>query len=128
MRWNRQALDKPANSFDFTIDRDTDGALRNQIYVMGHFRLADDEALVIDIGLGGADYFLAPITNQWGTTNDIQNRTASLNLNQSVRNADGSLTYVVSRRDPGVHNWIDPCDSSAEHTSELQSLMRHSYA
>lgn len=110
MRWNRQALDKPANSFDFTIDRDTDGALRNQIYVMGHFRLADDEALVIDIGLGGADYFLAPITNQWGTTNDIQNRTASLNLNQSVRNADGSLTYVVSRRDPGVHNWIDPCD------------------
>lgn len=109
-RWNRQALDKPANAFDFTIDRDTDGALRNQIYVMGHFRLAADEALVIDVGLGGADYFLAPITNQWGTTNDIQNRTASLNLNQSARNADGTLTYVVARTDPGVHNWIDPCD------------------
>lgn len=110
VRWNRQALDKPVNAFDFTIDRDTDGALRNQIYVMGHFRLADDEALIVDVGLGGADYFLAPITNQWGTTNDIQNRTASLNLNQSVRNTDGTLTYVVSRADPGVHNWIDPCD------------------
>jgi hypothetical protein len=110
VRWNRQALDKAANAFDFKIDRDTDGALRNQIYVMGHFRLRDDEALVVDVGLGGADYFLAPITNQWGTTNDIQNRTASLNLNQSVRNADGTLTYVVSRRDPGVHNWLDPCD------------------
>lgn len=110
MRWNRQALDKPANAFDFTIDRDTDGALRNQLYVMGHFLLANDEALVIDVGLGGADYFLAPITNQWGTTNDIQNRTASLNLNQSVRNDDGTLTYVVSRADPGVHNWLDPCD------------------
>lgn len=109
-RWNRQALDKPVNAFDFTIDRDTDGALRNQIYVMGHFQLADDEALVVDVGLGGADYFLAPITNQWGTTNDIQNRTASLNLNQSVRNGDDTLTYVVSRADPGVHNWIDPCD------------------
>jgi hypothetical protein len=110
MRWNRQALDKPANAFDFTIDRDTDGALRNQIYVMGHFRLHDDEALIVDVGLGGADYFLAPITNQWGTTNDIQHRIASLNLNQSVRNPDGTLTYVVSRRDPGVHNWLDPCD------------------
>lgn len=110
MRWNRQALDKPVNAFDFTIDRDTDGALRNQLYVMGHFRLADDEALVIDVGLGGADYFLAPITNQWGTTNDIQNRTASLNLNQSVRNGDGTLTYILSRSDPGVHNWLDPCD------------------
>jgi hypothetical protein len=110
MRWNRQALAKPANAFDFKIDRDTDGALRNQIYVMGHFRLRDDEALIVDVGLGGADYFLAPITNQWGTTNDIQHRTASLNLTQSVRNTDGTLTYVVSRQDPGVHNWLDPCD------------------
>ncbi|HET8612037.1 MAG TPA: hypothetical protein VFL92_04655 [Sphingomonas sp.] len=110
VRWNAQALDKPANGFDFTIDRDSDGALRNQIYVMGHFRLAPEEALVIDVGLGGAGYFLAPITNWWGTTNDIVDRTGSLNLNQSRRNADGTLTYVVSQCDPGVHNWLDPCD------------------
>lgn len=110
MRWNAQALSKPANGFDFTIDRDSDGALRNQLYIMGHFDLADDEALVIDIGLGGADYFLAPITNIWGTTNEIVHRTSSLNLTQSIRNNDGSLTYVVSRRDPGVWNWLDPCN------------------
>ena len=23
---------------------------------------------------------------------------------------DGTYTYVISRNDPGVHNWIDPCD------------------
>jgi hypothetical protein len=110
MRWNAQALDKPVNGFDFTIDRDSDGALRNQIYIMGHFALADEEALVIEIGLGGADYFLAPITNIWGTTNDIVHRTSSLNLTQSVRDGDGRLRYVVARRDPGVFNWLDPCD------------------
>jgi len=110
MRWNAQATGKPANAFDFTIDRDSDGALRNQIYVMGYFDLAEDEALVIDVGLGGADYFLAPITNIWGTTNDIVHRTSSLNLTQSVRNADGTVTFVVSQHDPGVHNWLDPCD------------------
>lgn len=110
MRWNAQALDRSANGFDFTIDRDSDGALRNQIYVMGHFDLADDEALLIEIGLGGAGYFLAPITNIWGTTNDIVDRTSSLNLTQSVRDADGRLRYIVSRRDPGIHNWLDPCD------------------
>lgn len=110
MRWNAQATTKPANGFDFTIDRDSDGALRNQLYIMGHFDLADDEALVISIGLGGADYFLAPITNIWGTTNDIVDRTSSLNLTQSVRDDDDNLTYVVSRRDPGVWNWLDPCD------------------
>ena len=110
MRWNAQALDKTPNAFDFTIDRDSDGALRNQIYIMGHFDLAPDEALVIDVGLGGAEYFLAPITNIWGTTNDIVDRTSSLNLTQSVRNADGTVTFVVSERDPGVFNWLDTCD------------------
>lgn len=110
MRWNAQALDRPANIFDFTIDRDSDGALRNQLYIMGHFKLADDEALLIEVGLGGAGYFLAPITNIWGTTNDIVHRTSSLNLIQSVKTSTDRLTYIVSRRDPGVWNWLDPCD------------------
>ena len=70
----------------------------------------DDEALVIRIGLGGAGYFLAPVTNIWGTTNDIVHRTSSLNLTQSDRDTPDSLTYVVSRADPGVWNWLDPCD------------------
>jgi hypothetical protein len=77
---------------------------------MGHFRLADDEALVINLRTGGAAYFIVPITNQWGTTNDIVHRTACLNRAQSVPNADGSYTFVVSLKDPGVHNWVDPCD------------------
>jgi hypothetical protein len=110
MRWNAQATNKAANAFDFTIDRDSDGALRNQIYIMGYFDLAADEALVIDVNLGGADYFLAPITNSWGTTNDIVDRTSSLNLTQAVRNGDGTVTFVVAQQDPGVHNWLDPCD------------------
>ncbi|MDT0575864.1 hypothetical protein RM533_06665 [Croceicoccus sp. F390] len=110
MRWNAQAMDKEANSFDFTIDRDSDGALRNQLYIMSHFDLQDDEALVIDVGLGGADYFLAPITNIWGTTNNIVDRTSSLNLTQARRNSADKLTFVVSVTDPGVWNWLDPCD------------------
>ena len=109
IRWNAQARDKRANTFDFTIDRDSDGALRNQIYIMGHFDLNPDEALVIDVGLGGADYFLAPISNWWGTTNEIVHRNGSLNLSQSERNPDGTLTYVVSAQDPGIQNWLDPC-------------------
>lgn len=110
IRWNDQALQKPVNSFAFTIDRDTDGALRNQIYVMGHFRLADDEALVIDFRTGDAGYFIVPITNLWGTTNGIVDRTGSLNKAQSVANSDGSYSFVVSIKDPGVHNWVDPYD------------------
>lgn len=110
VRWNDQALKKPANDLAFTIDRDTDGALRNQLYILGHFRIGDDEALVLDVHTGGAKYFNAPITNIWGTTNDIANRTASMNLSHLAANPDGSYTLVIAMQDPGVHNWLDPCD------------------
>ncbi len=109
-RWNDQTLKKPVNGFDFTIDRDTDGAQRSQIYIMGHFKLADDEALVVNLRTGGAGYFIVPITNWWGTTNFVNTRTGSLNKAQSVPDADGTYTFVISTRDPGVHNWVDPCD------------------
>lgn len=108
-RWNAQSDGNAPNDLAFTIDRDTDGGLRNQIYIFGKFELAsDDEALVIDVNLGGAEYFIAPITNRWGTTNDVLHRTGSLNRSQSVENSDGSHTFVLSTKDPGVHNWLDP--------------------
>jgi hypothetical protein len=107
-RWNAQSADKPVNKLEFVIDRQTDGALRNQVYILGHFALGSDrEALVVNVGLGGAEYFICPVTNIWGTTNDVVQRTGSLNKAQSVANRDGSYTYVVSAVDPGVHNWID---------------------
>jgi len=109
-RWNDQTLKKPVNGFDFTIDRDTDGAQRSQIYIMGHFKVADDEALIVNLRTGGAEYFIVPITNWWGTTNAVNTRTASMNKAQSVADADGSYTFVISAKDPGVHNWVDPCD------------------
>jgi len=109
-RWNDQTLSKPVNGFDFTIDRDTDGAQRSQIYIMGHFKVPDDEALVVNLRTGGAEYFIVPITNWWGTTNAVNTRTASMNKAQSVPDADGTYTFVISAKDPGVHNWVDPCD------------------
>lgn len=111
IRWNDQALQKPANAFDFKIDRDQDGALRNQIYILSKFELAsEDEALVFSVDLGGAEYFVAPITNYWGTTNEIVHRSGSLNKAQAVADPDGSYTFVLCQQDPGVHNWLDPCD------------------
>ena len=106
-RWNAQSADKPVNKLEFVIDRQTDGALRNQVYILGRFQLSDREALIVNVGLGGAEYFVCPVTNIWGTTNDVVNRTGSLNKAQSLPNRDGSYTYVVSAVDPGVHNWVD---------------------
>ena len=102
-------MSSPENQFTLAYSADKGGALRKQIYIGGNFRLAEDEAMVIDVSDGGAAYFVVPTGNIWGTTLDIVNRTSSLNKAQSVANADGSYTYVLSRRDPKAHNWIDPC-------------------
>jgi hypothetical protein len=106
-RWNAQSADQRVNKLEFVIDRQSDGALRNQIYILGRFAVSDDEALIVNVVLGGAEYFVCPVTNVWGTTNDVVHRTGSLNKAQSVANRDGSYTYVVSASDPGVHNWVD---------------------
>ena len=51
-RWNQQALSKPENEFSFKIDRDTDGALRNQVYLLGHFNLPSrDHCLHLELSL-----------------------------------------------------------------------------
>lgn len=97
----------PANRFDLAWSADKVGAMRNQVYVMGRFELAPDEAFVVDLNDGGAEYFTVPLSNIWGTTLELVDRTGSLNNAQSVANEDGTYTYVISPVDPGVANWID---------------------
>jgi hypothetical protein len=97
----------PPNDFNLAWSADKVGAMRNQVYVMGRFDLNPGEAFVVDVADGGAEYFTVPLSNVWGTTLDIVDRTGSLNKSQSVTNDDGSYTYVISPLDPGVANWID---------------------
>ena len=91
----------PPNHFNLAWSADKVGAMRNQVYVMGRFDLADDEAFVVDVGDGGAEYFTVPLSNIWGTTLELVDRTGSLNKAQSAANDDGSYTYVISPVDPG---------------------------
>jgi hypothetical protein len=97
----------PPNHFNLAWSADKVGAMRNQVYVMGRFDLGEDETFVVDVSDGGAEYFTVPLSNIWGTTLDIVDRTGSLNKAQSVANDDGTYTYVISPVDPGVTNWID---------------------
>lgn len=95
------------NEFNLAWSADKVGAMRNQVYVMGRFDLGPGEAFVVDVGDGGAEYFTVPLSNIWGTTLELVDRTGSLNKAQSTPNDDGSYTYVIAPTDPGVANWID---------------------
>lgn len=111
--WNERRFRSPANEIGSGWTRDTGGALRNQVYIPGRFSLDEGAVLVLHVDDGGAEYFTVPITNMWGTTMDIVDRTSTLNKAQSEANPDGTYTYVLSGADPGVHNWLDTCGLSS---------------
>lgn len=73
----------------------------------GRFQLADDEVLVITTESGGAAYTGLQISDPWMMSPIPFYQSCSRNLSQSVANADGSYTYVLSLLDPGVANWIN---------------------
>ena len=80
--------------------------LPNQAMALGTFKLADDEAMIIRVTLGGARYFTIPVYNVWGVTGDYRRHTSTFSDRQTAPNPDGSFTYVLSSRDPGIHNWL----------------------
>ncbi len=73
----------------------------------GHFRIADNEGLMITLDPMGADYLAVQLASGWLSSLDYLHHTATLNLAQAKRNSDGTLTLVVAARDPGVGNWLD---------------------
>ncbi len=73
----------------------------------GRFRVGGDEAVVVTTIDGGASYTGFQISDPWTISPDPVHRLASLNRSQARPNPDGSITYVLSACDPGVHNWID---------------------
>lgn len=85
----------------------TEGRLSTQAATYSPFHIEDDEALIFTTTLGDANYFILPVYNQWFTTTNYIDKTQTLNNAQSLANADGSYTYVISKKDPGIYNWID---------------------
>ncbi|MEZ4331548.1 MAG: hypothetical protein R3F35_07325 [Myxococcota bacterium] len=71
------------------------------------FEIAEDEALVVTLDRIGARYLGFQLVDPWGMALEYVSRTGSLNDAQAQPNADGTFTYVISPRDPGVHNWLD---------------------
>lgn len=74
---------------------------------MGRFHIANDEALIVNIRSQSAEYIGTTVTSPWLITRDYIDHSGSRTNRQSHQNPDGSYTYIVSSRDPGVANWLD---------------------
>ena len=76
--------------------------------VTAQFALGPDEALVFTTDPGGAPYHAVLVGNHWWIAGDASRSPGSYNAAQARANADGSFTFVLTERDPGTENWLDP--------------------
>jgi hypothetical protein len=87
------------------------GGVIKQAYYDGIHQIDDDEALIVETALPRTcRYWQILVADDRFSTVDWVNRQSSLNDVQARIDGDGKLRAVVSRRDPGVPNWLDKAD------------------
>jgi hypothetical protein len=72
----------------------------------GNFKIAEDEALVVTLDPLNAKYVGFDLTNPWLVSLEHVRGTGSLNNTQAQTSRDGTITYVIAAKDPGVYNWL----------------------
>lgn len=105
--------DAPINLLeDYTETFNPADVLTGQWYFGGKFRLADDEAVVLEITIPpDGDYWMIQLLDHFFASNDWMYTQASLNCYLARKDVDGKVRVVMSRRDPGIQNWLDKGDA-----------------
>jgi hypothetical protein len=87
------------------------GGLAKQAYYDGIHQIDDDEALIVSFPVPSeCRYWQILVADDRFSTVDWVNRQSSLNDVQARVDPDGWFRGVVSKQDPGVHNWLDKAD------------------
>jgi len=74
---------------------------------LGMWKLAPDEALVIDATPPQCDYWNFQLANIWAESLDWRNHQVHINNGSANYRADGSFRIVVAHEDPNADNWIE---------------------
>jgi hypothetical protein len=95
----------PVNTL--TPPRLTPGGLATQYSSVGHYDLADDQAMVVTVPASDAPYQGIQLGSMWYVSLDYIHHQTSLTVPQARVDPDGMIRYVISERDPGVANWLE---------------------
>lgn len=97
----------PLNSISKPRQVGQTGGLSGRLMSVGHFNLKNDEVLIIKAWPTESSYQGIQLGNPWWQSLDYANRISSLTLDQSKVSSDGAIYYLLSKKDPGYHNWLD---------------------
>lgn len=85
------------------------GALSRQVYLPAVFELEADEALILETELPNAcRYWNFQLNDPYFNAIEYVYRFSSTNGHFAKIDSDGKFRAVISQRDPGVPNWLDP--------------------
>ena len=102
---------EPVNTL--TAPQSTHGGLESQRSSIGHYELAEDEALVISVPeCTDCTYQGAQVGSDWYASTDYETHQTSLTKAQAVTDPDGVMRFVVSERSPAgegqaIANWLE---------------------
>ena len=83
------------------------GGMPTQWGCKANLALDEDQALIVRSNAAGAQFRNLVLTDAFHLSSEYWKRTSSLNMDQMAPDEDGDFTFVVSSRDPGIHNWLD---------------------
>jgi hypothetical protein len=98
-------LKLPVNTL--TEPRSTPGGLTTQFSSVGHYELADDQAMIVTVPKSDAPYQGIQLGSMWYLSLDYINHQTSLTADQAHVDPDGKIRFVISERDPGLANWLE---------------------
>ena len=97
---------EPVNTLTEPVS--TPGGLASQRSSIGHYELADDQALVITVPrCDDCSYQGAQVGSDWYASTDYETHQTSLTKAQAVTDPDGKMRFVVSEQNPGIANWLE---------------------
>jgi Protein of unknown function (DUF1214) len=83
------------------------GGLADIAYYHSYWRLAENEALLVEATPPKCDHWNFQLNNHWMESLDYRYHRIHLNSHTAALRPDGSFRLVVAHRDPGVPNWLE---------------------
>ena len=103
IRWKETVGTKPKMSTEELVGPDRAVGFIGS----GLFNLKEDEALVMTLNMLGTEYLSLNTYRPFLVSPEHVYSSSSLNNFQAKPNSDGSYTFVIARKDPGLYNWVD---------------------
>lgn len=101
---------EPVNTL--TVPQSTPGGLASQRSSIGHYELAEDEAMIVSVPrCDDCAYQAIQIGSDWYASTDYETHQTSLTKAQADTDPDGVMRFVVSERPPAdgapIANWLE---------------------